>query len=172
MGTRQVGSARKVLRRTGLFAVAAGASLALLAGPAASSGAQVTRGELHPFSAATASEQSIGGRAQMVRTADGKTKVSIHVTGLAPGQSYDSHVHAGSCAVNAGGGGHYFFGAPVPDGDGPLADEIWPGPVTANRGGVGNGNTIVGATAGPTAASVVIHRSGPAPNKIACADLT
>ena len=43
---------------------------------------------------------------------------------------------------------------------------------TANGGGVGNGNSIVGATAGPTAASVVIHRRGPTPNKIACADRT
>ena len=162
----------KRLQRAGLFGVVTGAALVVLAGPAASGGAEVTRGDFRAFSAAVGSEQSIGGHAQMVRTADGKTKVSIHVTGLTPDATYDSHVHAGSCATNATGGGHYFFSGPVPAGDGPGANEIWPGPVTANRGGVGNGNTTVGATAGPNATSVVIHRAGPAPNKIACADLS
>ena len=172
MGARRSGSVMKLLRRGGLLGVAAGAALVALGGPAVSGGAEVTRGDFHAFSAATGTELSIGGHAQMVRTADGRTKVSIHVTGLTRDATYDSHVHAGSCATNATGGGHYFFSGPIPDGDGPGANEIWAGPVTANRGGVGAGNTSVGATAGPTATSVVIHRSGPAPNKIACADLS
>jgi hypothetical protein len=172
MGARRSGSVMKRLQRGGLLGVAAGAALMALAGPAVSGGAAVTQGDFHAFSAAAGSELSIGGHAQMVRTADGKTKVSINVTGLTPGEAYDSHVHAGSCATNATGGGHYFFSGPIPDGDGPGANEIWPGPVAPNRGGVGNGNTTVGATAGPTATAVVVHREGSAPNKIACADLS
>lgn len=169
MGVRRFGTVMKRLQRAGVLGLATGVALVVVAGPAASGGAEVTRGDFHAFS--VGSELSIGGHAQMVRTADGKTKVSIHVTGLTPDATYDSHVHADSCATNAGGL-HYFFGVPVPDGDGPGANEIWPGPVTANRGGVGNGNTKVGATAGSTATSVVIHRAGPAPNRIACADLS
>ena len=171
MGARR-GTVMKRLQRGAVLGMTAGAAVALTAAPAVSRGVEVTRGDFSAFSAATGSEVSIGGHAQMVRTADGKTKVSIHVTGLSPDATYDSHVHAGSCATNATGGGHYFFGGPVPDGDGPGANEIWPGPVNANHGGIGNGNTTVGATAGLNATSVVIHRSGPAPNKIACADLS
>lgn len=172
MEARLYGKKLKRMQRVGLLGVAAVGAVVMTAGPAASSGAQMTQGDFQAFSAAVGSELSIGGHAQMVRTADGTTKVSIHVTGLTPGDTYNSHVHAGSCAVNASGGGHYFFSGPVPDGDGPAADEIWPGPVTANGGGVANGITIVGAEADGTAASVVIHRSGAAPNKIACADLS
>ena len=172
MKVRRTGTVMRRLPRAAVLGLAVGAALTLLAGPAASSGAEVTRGDFHAFAVATGSELSIGGHAQMVRTADGKTKVSIQVTGLAPDATYGSHVHAGSCATNETGGGHYFFGGSVPDGDGPGANEIWPGPVTANGGGVGKGKTTVGATAGPDAMSVVIHRSGAAPNKIACADLT
>ncbi len=171
MRTGRSGRVVKRFQRAAVLGIAAGTALLVLGGPAAAGSAEVTRGDFHAFSAATGSELSIVGRAQMVRTADGKTIVSIHVTGLTPDATYGSHVHAGSCAINATGGGHYFFGGAVPDGDGPGSNEIWPGPVTANRGGVGNGNSIVGATAGPTASSVVIHREGPTPNKIACADL-
>ena len=65
--------------------------------------------------------------------------------------------------------GHYKFPAPVPGGDSPTSDEIWPGPVTANPGGIAHGATMVGAVAGPDAVSVVVH--DPSGAKIACADL-
>ena len=147
-----------------LLHAAAAASLLMvtLAPAAAADGAVVTRGDVRAF--ATGFGLDIGGRAQMVRTADGKTIVSLHVTGLAPDTTYGAHVHQQPCAVGAADG-HYRF-----DPAGPAAppNEIWPG-FTTNEAGVGNGNAVVDATAGLTAMAVVIHAPGGA--KIACADL-
>jgi hypothetical protein len=51
-------------------------------------------------------------------------------------------------------------------------DEIWPGPITANAGGIAMGKTTVGDTAGPTAGSVVVHATDTGGPRIACADLS
>ena len=133
-----------------------------LAPAAAAAGAVVTRGEIHAFAAGAA--LGITGRAQMIRTADGTTIVTVHVVGLSPNTTYGSHVHQQACDV-ADADGHYRF-----DPAGPAAppNEIWPG-FTTNAAGVGNGRAIVNGTAGPTAVAVVIHAPGGA--KIACADL-
>lgn len=155
-------------RRSTIAVILAAATLWATAGPVASGGSHLTRGDLTPFAAAQGDELGITGRAQMVRTASGTTKVQIHITGLEPGAMYPSHVHDEPCDTNDANG-HYFFPAPVANGDGPNGDEIWPGPVTANNAGVANGNTTVDAVAGPEAVSVVIHRNDGA--KIACADL-
>lgn len=141
------------------------------AAPVASGGAQVTSGDFHPFVAAAGAELGIGGHAQMVRTASGATKVSIHVTGLAPGATYGSHVHAKACSDD-GAGGHYMFAGPVGGDSGTPGNEIWPGPVVANKAGIANGKATVDASAGPGAVSVVIHRSTGDKEKIACADLS
>jgi Copper/zinc superoxide dismutase (SODC). len=126
-------------------------------------GATVARGDVHAF--ATAAGQPITGRAQMVRTADGKTIVSIHVEGLLPGTAYGSHIHKQACA-DGDAGTHYKFD---PAGVAAPPNEIWLG-FTTNSAGVGNSDTIVLAKAGPTAVSVVVHAPGGA--KIACADLS
>jgi hypothetical protein len=143
---------------------AAIASLGLMAAlaPGALGAAVVTRGEFHPFNGSTL---DIAGNATMVRTADGRTIVTIQVTGLDAGLTYGSHVHAQSCA-NGLAGGHYRFD---PAGAATPPNEIWPGPFTTNAAGNGNGDTVADGIAGSTAVSVVIH----APNgtKIACADL-
>jgi Cu/Zn superoxide dismutase len=144
-------------------AVLAAALLAVaLVSSAAADAATVTRGDVHAF--ATGAGLDIAGRAQMVRTADGKTIVSVHVAGLAPNTTYGAHVHQQACAVGDADG-HYRF-----DPAGPAAppNEIWPG-FTTDADGVGNGRAVVDGTAGPTAVSVVIHAPGGA--KIACADL-
>ena len=156
---------------TAVAAVATAGTVAavIAAAPSGADSATVTRGEFAPFSIGTG--LPISGRAQMVRTADGKTIVSVHLQGLEAGATYPVHVHAGDCATNAGGGGHYFFAAAVPGGAGPASNEIWPGPVTATNGGTASGNATVDATAGASAMSVVVHRAGAVPNKIACADL-
>jgi Cu-Zn family superoxide dismutase len=132
------------------------------ASSAGAAGAAVTRGDLHAFAAGAALDLS--GRAEMIRTADGKTIVFIHVEGLAPNTTYGSHVHQQACA-NGDADGHYKF-----DAAGPAAppNEIWPG-FTTNDAGIGNGNATVQATAGSAAVSVVVHAPGGA--KIACADL-
>lgn len=146
-------------------AVAAAAGLGLVlssASLALAGGAVVTRGDLHEFNGYAS---PIAGRAQMVRTADGTTIVSVHVEGLTAGITYASHVHAAPCATGLADG-HYKFD---PTGPATPPNEIWPGPFTTNAAGIGNARTIADGTAGPAAVSVVIHAPGGA--KIACADL-
>jgi Cu-Zn family superoxide dismutase len=138
------------------------AALAIVV-PTAAGGAEVTRGRFHAF--AVGAGMDISGHAVMVRTADGRTFVSVHVEGLAPNTTYASHVHAKACG-DAEANGHYQHeGTAVND-----ENEIWPG-FTTNSDGIGNGKARNGWTAGPSAVSVVVHRPGATPNKIACADL-
>ena len=150
-------------RRGARVGALAGTSLLVLLAPTVLAlGATVTRGDVHAF--ATGIGQPIVGRAQMVRTPDGQTIVSIHVEGLAPSTTYGSHVHQLPCGTSDADG-HY-----RDDPAGPAAppNEIWPG-FTTNDAGVGNGSATVGWIAGSNAVSVVVHAPGGA--KIACADL-
>lgn len=144
-------------------ALVALALAATFAPSALADGTLVTRGDFHAF--AVGSGLPITGRAQMVRTADGRTIVGIHVEGLVAGTTYASHVHAAACGTSDANG-HYRFD---PAGTATPPNEIWPGPFTANAAGVGNSDTIAEGTAGPAAVSVVVHAPGGA--KIACADL-
>ncbi|CAN5873798.1 hypothetical protein BH23ACT4_BH23ACT4_11010 [soil metagenome] len=157
-----------LVKKTGILALAA-ILVVLMAVPLSAAGAQVTKGSFEPFAAGTgdANYGDVEGKARMIRTASGRTIVEVTVSGLVPGETYGSHVHNQACA-NGDAGGHYSFGFSVRGGalDG---SEIWPGPFTANAAGQAVGWTMVGATAGSTAVSVVIHAPGGA--KIACADL-
>ena len=156
---------RSRARRRGLHrSTLAATVLALLLAPSVLAlGATVTRGEIHAFAAGFG--QPITGRAQMIRTPEGKTIVSVHVEGLSANTAYGSHVHQLPCGTSDADG-HY-----KNDPAGPAAppNEIWPG-FTTNDAGVGNGNATVDWTAGATAVSVVVHAPGGA--KIACADLS
>ncbi len=150
-------------------AVILGAVAALvLVMPASAGGATVTRGTFHAFAAGAGMD--ISGHAVMVRTADGRTIVSVHVEGLVRNTIYGAHVHMKACG-DASAGVHYRF-----DPNGPANDdnEIWPG-FTSNAAGVGNGNARNDQTAGEDAVSVVVHAPPPAPGavapRIACADL-
>lgn len=154
------------------FAALAALSIAVSTGaPATAAGAQVTRGTLHPFAAAitdptlAAEYGDLSGHAQMVRTADGKTIVSVHVTGLLGNVAYPSHVHKAACAAGDADG-HYKFD---PSGPADSNNEIWMS-FTSDADGVGQGRAMADRTAGPTAVSVVVHAPGGA--KIGCADLT
>ena len=149
-------------RRRAIALVAATSALLAFTPSALAAGAVVTRGDIQAF--ATGVGQSITGRAQMTRTADGKTTVTIHVEGLAANTTYGSHVHQLPCASSEADG-HYRN-----DPAGPAAppNEIWPG-FTTNAAGIGNGIATVDWTAGVTAVSVVVH--APSGAKIACADL-
>jgi len=148
------------------MALLAAATVALAFAPAVlAEGATVTRGDFRPFAAGVG--QPITGRAQMVRTADGRTIVTVHLEGLAANTTYASHVHKQACA-DGDADGHYRFD---PAGAATPPNEIWPGPFTTNDAGVGNGNTIAAGTAGPSAMSVVVHAPVTGA-KIACADLS
>jgi Cu/Zn superoxide dismutase len=103
-------------------AALAAATIAIAFAPGAiAGGATVTRGEISAF--ATGLGQEISGRAQMIRTGDGKTIVSVHVTGLASNTPYAAHVHQLPCGTSDADG-HY-----KNDPAGPAAppNEIWPG---------------------------------------------
>jgi hypothetical protein len=149
--------------RRRFIAAMAGLALAASFAPSAlAESATVTRGDFATFATGSG---TITGKAQMVRTADGKTTVSIHLEGLAADTTYASHVHKQACA-DGEADGHYRLD---PAGPATPPNEIWPGPFTTTSAGIGNGNVTVDYTAGPTAVSVVVHAPGGA--KIACADL-
>jgi hypothetical protein len=153
------------LRHRPLPALLAGAlALATLAPTVLADAAVVTRGDFHALAAGAG--LSIGGHAQMVRAADGKTIVSVHVEGLAARTTYASHVHKQACVVGDADG-HYRLD---PAGPAVPPNEIWPGPFTTTDAGIGNGNVTVSYSAGADAVSVVVHAPGGA--RIACADLS
>jgi Cu-Zn family superoxide dismutase len=152
---------RAVAVRT--MAMAAVAAMAIgVHGTVAAGETLVSQGQFAAF--ATSSDPGFTGQATMIRTADGKTIVSVSVRGLLPDTTYGSHVHAFACADNFAGG-HYKH-----DLAGPASppNEIWPA-FTTNASGVGNGKATAPWVARPEARSVVIHAPGGA--KIACADL-
>lgn len=150
------------MRRILLFLAAAGAAVLLLVPVVGADGSVVSRGNVHAFAAGTGLD--ITGHAQMVRTAAGRTYVTVHVQGLAPNTTYPSHVHAMPCGT-ADADGHY---RRDPAGPATPPNEIWQG-FTTDDEGVGNGRAVADFTAGANAVSVVIHAPGGA--KIACADL-
>jgi hypothetical protein len=151
-----------MIARRFMAGVAGLALVATVAPTALAGGAVVTRGDVHAF--ATGVGLPISGRAQMVRTADGKTIVTIEVEGLSASTTYGSHVHQAACAAGDADG-HYRFD---PTGAAAPPNEIWPG-FTTNPAGIGSGYASVAGTAGSNAVSVVVHAPGGA--KIACADL-
>ncbi len=151
---------RQVLAGTAVLLLAAA-----LAGPAAGGSAEVTRGDFHAFAAGAG--MAISGHAQMVRTADGRTFVSVHVTGLLPNTTYGAHVHKSACDVGDADGHYQYATGTGPDYVNDV-NEIWPG-FTTNAAGVGNGRAMNEGTAGAAAVAVIVHAPGGA--KIACADL-
>jgi Cu/Zn superoxide dismutase len=153
---------------TAVGALAAGAVIAVAAlavrvdAAAAAHAGSTTTGTFSAF--ATSSDPAIAGRATMVRTADGRTIVSVSVRGLAPSTAYGAHVHAQACA-DGFAGGHY---RNDPAGPAVPPNEIWPA-FTTNAAGVGTGFATAQWLARPEARSVVIH--APGGPKVACADL-
>jgi hypothetical protein len=140
------------------------AVLFLVVAVASAGGAQVTSGPFQTYAAGPGRGYDISGQAVMVRTADGRTIVTVQAWGLAAGTTYGVHVHNLPCGIN-NGGGHYqhVVGGPVDN-----VNEIWPG-FTTNAAGHGNGFASNEFTARPEAQSVVIHDTDAA--RIACADL-
>jgi len=156
----------------GILAGSIAGAVALTVAPATSApGAQVTRGDFHPFAAGQSLD--IGGRALMVRSPNGSTRVRIRVDGLTPFGSYASHVHKQACA-NGDADGHFQQHGPTAGVTPP--NEIWPGdgPWTADRRGRAHVRTRAPYVANADAVSVVVHdlTLPSTANKVACADLS
>jgi hypothetical protein len=159
-------------RTIGLAALVVGL-LILGAGPASSS-AQVTQGDFAPLST-TPPGVEITGHATMIRTGDGRTKISVEVSGLDPDKTYASHVHSGLCSTTST---HYKYD---PNGAGSPPNELWVSSdpqlatagLTANSAGNASGHGTAPWTAANNAQSVVIHDPAlpSSSNRIACADL-
>ena len=133
--------------------------------PASAGGARVTQGDFHTFASGTL---DVGGHAVMIRTADGRTFVFVHVEGLAANTAYASHVHDQACDEGLANG-HYQHNGTAANAE----NEIWPS-FTTNAAGVGNGTARNDWTARSDAVSVVVHTvdaNGTPVLKIACADL-
>lgn len=171
-------------RLLGVTAATAGAAATLLVvtAPAQAGPAEVTRGTFSALPGAAAGEPAVSGRVQLVRTAAGTTRLSLHVSGLRAGVTYGAHLHQSSCAVNAGSG-HY---RDVPTGPPVPPNELWASSVagdptaglTANAAGRAHGTGSADWTARPEARAVVVHIGSDAGGttaggvKIACADLS
>lgn len=161
---------KQYVRGSLLTALFTAALLTATVVPASAGGAVVTSGDFSTFAAGGAAGYDVGGHATMVRNGN-KTKVSIHVTGLTPGEDYVSHVHNQACA-DGEAGGHF---KQDQDGSAEPPNEIWPGNgvFSPNPAGIANRNTTVDYFANSDARSVVVHwkTDGSSP-KIACADLS
>jgi hypothetical protein len=124
-------------------------------------------GDVAPFAAAEAIDQTITGTAELTRGMT-STVVSLALKGLTPGAMYMAHVHTLPCAVQAAGG-HYMID---PTALTPIAtNELWPEVVPAADGTSTGSYSVALHVARADAQSVVVHRIGATPLKVACTDL-
>jgi hypothetical protein len=107
----------------------------------------------------------ISGVAELVRTVDGNTMVSLQLAGLGVSLEHNAHVHAQPCAQT--GGGHYKMDPLVLETV--EANEIWP-VFTSDEAGIGRGFVTAAHLARGEALSIVVH-DPEGGGKMACADL-
>ena len=133
------------------------------------SGGEVTSGVIGALPGAATVELDPAGHVHMVRLpADGgRTRVMVHVTGLAPDTSYPVHIHNASCSAAPAGGGHYQHSV---GGAVDAVNEIWP-VVRTNSEGVGLGMATHDHFARDDARSLIIHYPQNTAIRVACADL-
>lgn len=108
----------------------------------------------------------LSGKAQMERTANSTTKISLSVSGLLPSTMYVPHVHERPCNIS-GGGGHYKIDPTISAVI--ESNEIWLA-FTTDATGSGSVNREIMHMARPEAQSIVIHDPTDA-GRIACVDL-
>lgn len=138
---------RTTVRTTAISAGLAGLAGLALAGPAlAGPGAHVA-GDLIAYSPAVPAGASA--EVHSVETGDGRTIVTLHVTGLAPSTEYGAHAHVNACGPVSGltAGPHFQFEKdPVsPSTDPAYANpdnEIWLD-LTTNAAGNGHAKAVV-----------------------------
>lgn len=167
-------SARTAITTAGLVAGAAAAVGLAVSAPAQAGEVHRAAGELLALTAATTTTVPAGAaaRVQYVETGDGRTRVTLHVTGLAPDRTYGAHAHVSHCSDNEGGV-HFRVGSAVT-----AQTEIWLD-VRTNDAGNGHSSAVqdwqVPRGSGPL--SVVLHANptnpgpadaGKAGPKLAC----
>ena len=179
-----------IARRGSLaLAVAAAGLLAFGALPASAHGARVASasGSLTPNpafvpNATDPSANPIPDTAEaavhLVVGADGRTIVTLHVTGLPAGRSFAAHLHRDGCATGFGGP-HYQAPTGTPAGNADPEHEVWLD-FTANAAGNARSLAVVPFEVLPGARSVIIHQgddTGPGgvvvpSQRLACLDVT
>ena len=176
---------RTTVRTTVVTAGLAGAAALVVAAPALADSVTRAAGELTRYTyaepvAATVPEGATA-RVQSVETADGKTIMTLHVSGMQPFAQYGAHAHVHACGPTGGAaGGHFQWDVdPVqPSVDPAFANpqnEIWLD-LTTNRAGEGSAKAVVDRPfpSGRRPGSVIIHEkhtspaNGTAGKRVAC----
>jgi hypothetical protein len=124
----------------------------------------IAAGQFAPL--ASYAQTNISGGAQLVRLADGTTRVDVQLTGVAPNTDYPAHVHAQPCAF--AGGGHYKVDPVIEDTV--EANELWPY-FASDAEGVGAASVSFAHDARGDALSIIVHDPAMDNAKMACADL-
>jgi superoxide dismutase, Cu-Zn family len=174
---------RTAVVTTGL---AAAAALAVTA-PAVAEDVARSSGALVRYPQADAAANAPEGaraRVQSVETADGRTVVTLHVSGMEPHARYGVHAHVSPCGSTGGAAGPHF--QHVVDPVSPSVDPAYANPhnevwldLTTNRAGEGRAKTVLDWQFSPTRrpASVILHErhtatapgvAGTAGKRVAC----
>jgi len=152
-------SVRPTVVSAGLIGLAATA----IAAPALAGSGAHAAGDLIAYSAAVPPDARA--RVHSVETGDGRTIVTLHVTGLQPSTAYGAHAHVNTCNATTGlaAGPHWQYDVdPVsPSVDPAYANprnEIWLD-LTTNAAGNGHARTVVDwqFPSERRAKSVIIH---------------
>ena len=120
-------------------------------------------------------------KVQAVRTASGKTVVTLHVFGATPNRNFGSHVHVSGCDVNKAGGHYQNEVAPA----GLAADPRWANPqnevwldVVTDAEGNASAQAVVNYHFRENGANAIIlhdqhtnHSNGTAGSKLGCLDV-
>lgn len=169
-------------------AVAAAGALAVAAPALAGAGVTHDTGALVRYTPVTAEPVPAGARAKVhsVTTPEGRTLVTLTVTGMRANETYGAHAHTAGCGLDVKGAGHWQK-VPLPAGatNSPAhanpQNEIWLD-LTTNAAGNGTAKAVVDWPFSPAAAprSVIIHadhtntgaaepkKAGTAGDKLAC----
>lgn len=133
---------------------------------------------------AVAAPEGATARVQRVETADGRTIVTLDVSGMEPYAAYGAHAHVNACGSTGGAAGPHF--QHVVDPVTPSVDPAYANPqneiwldLTTNRAGEGRAKAVVDGQFAPDrrAKSVIIHEkhtmtesgsAGVAGKRVAC----
>ncbi|MEU1553159.1 superoxide dismutase family protein [Streptomyces scabiei] len=126
--------------------------------------ADVVKGAFELLDTRPPGMDDVKGSAWLAQSPKGTT-VTVSLTGLKPGATYMSHLHAQSCSAK-NGGDHFQFekgGATTPPNEVHLM-------FTADKSGMGMTTVNNDRKTGEDAKAIVVHPSEAQDNRIACAD--